>query len=312
MQKVLIIGGTGYIGSHLYNFLKNDFEVDTVDLEWFGNCVNDKNSKIDMSELSATVLHKYNSIILLAGHSSVKMCDGTMTSTMKNNVLNFVELLEKISADQTFIYASSSSVYGDTEQLKVTEEYNKFEPNNFYDLSKQEIDSYASLTMPHKRIFGLRFGTVNGASPNLRNDIMINAMVYNGLKNGKVYCFNPEIHRPILGIRDLCRAIGAIVSCGTDETKGIYNLSSFNTTALEISTKVASLLGVELEVVDTLPEVISNVKLQTKAYNFMIDSTKFSKTFQFEFLETVETIVQSLIDDFADMRKENRSSVKLY
>ena len=140
------------------------------------------------------------------------MCENNMTSTMKNNVLNFVELLDKIDKNQTFIYASSSSVYGDTKENVVSETYVHFEPNNFYDLSKYEIDSYAALT--DKKYFGLRFGTANGASPNFRNDIMINAMTFNGRKNDKVFCFNPEIHRPILGVKDLCRAIQIIIKKG--------------------------------------------------------------------------------------------------
>jgi len=75
---------------------------------------------------------------------------------------------------------------------------------------------------------------------------------------------------------------------------------------------VADIMDCELEIVDTLPEVITNVKLQTKAYNFQIDSTKFMDTFQFSFEETVQSIVQSLKDDFEEIHKGNRSDVKLY
>jgi len=310
VKKILIAGGTGYIGSQLYNSLKREYGVDTVDLEWFGNYSNKDNIVKDFSKMTKEEVSKYDVVILLAGHSGVKMCEGNMLPTMRNNVLNFVDLLDKIDKDQTLIYASSSSVYGDTKELKVTEEYVGFEPNNFYDLSKYEIDSYAKLS--DKKSFGLRFGTVNGSSPNFRSDIMINAMTFNAKKNGKVFCFNPEIHRPILGILDLCGAIKRIIDIGTHENKGIYNLCSFNTTALEISTKVASLLGVPLEVIDKLPESVTNVKLQTKAYNFMIDPSKFIQAFDFKFSETVETIVSSIVENFEEINKDNRSNAKLY
>ena len=309
-MNILIVGGCGYIGSELYDFLSPFYSVDTVDLEWYGNYVNENNIVKDMSTLNSKELEKYQVIVLLAGHSSVKMCEDNMVSTMRNNVLNFVELLDKVDKDQIFIYASSSSVYGDTQEAQVSEIYNEFQPNNYYDLSKHEIDSYAKLS--RKKIFGLRFGTVNGSSPNLRTDIMINAMVYNAKKNNKVFCFNPEIHRPILGIQDLCRATKAIIEFGDHSNKGIYNLCSFNTTVQEISSKVAKILDVELEIVETLPEVITNVKLQTKAYNFMIDSNKFQETFKFDFKETVETIISSIVQNFEDVNKDNRSNVKLY
>lgn len=310
MKNILIIGGCGYIGSELHNFLLPSYNIDTVDLEWYGNYVNADNMAKDMSTLTSADLEKYQAIILLAAHSSVKMCENNMVSTMKNNVLNFVKLLDLVRDEQLLIYASSSSVYGDTKKRKVTEEYTTFEPNNFYDLSKHEIDSYAMLS--GKKVFGLRFGTVNGGSPNFRSDVMINAMTYNAKKNGKVFCFNPEIHRPILGIMDLCAAVKTLLEKGNHENRGIYNLSSFNTTALEISNKVAKTLGVPLEVVDKLPDVVTNVKLQTKAYNFMIDSSKFSKVFEYDFQDTVETIVDSITQNFEQMNKDNRSNAKLY
>lgn len=310
MKNILIIGGTGYAGSQLYKFLKPSYNVTTLDLEWYGNFVNKTNIVKDFNTLSSEQIAQYDAVILLAGHSSVKMCEGNMTSVMKNNVYNFVDLLDKLDEKQVFIYASSSSVYGDTKQAQVNEEYTNFVPNNYYDLSKYEIDAYAALS--NKKYFGLRFGTVNGASPNLRNDIMINAMTFNARKNNKVFCFNPEIHRPILGINDLCRAIATILQNGTYENRGIYNLASFNSTARDIAEKVAECVNVELEVSETLPDVITNVKLQTKAYDFLIDATKFKKEFEFEFQETIETIVFSLLESFDTINKGNRSDVKLY
>jgi UDP-glucose 4-epimerase len=39
----------------------------------------------------------FDTIILLAGHSSVKMSEGDLTSCYHNNVTNFVELLDRIN-----------------------------------------------------------------------------------------------------------------------------------------------------------------------------------------------------------------------
>ena len=310
MKKILILGGCGYVGSKLYRFLQGKYSVDTIDLEWYGNFTNNNNQKQDISNLQKEFITKYDSIVLLAAHSSVKMCENNMISVLKNNVLNFIKLLSLVEKGQKFIYASSSSVYGDTKKDIVSEEYNNFEPNNYYDLSKHEIDSYAKLS--DRTYFGLRFGTVNGASPNLRNDIMINAMTYNAMKNGKVFCFNPEIHRPILGIKDLCRAVETIIEKGSYENRGIYNLASFNSTAKEISVKVAKTLNADLEIVEKLPETITNVKLQTKAYNFCINSQKFTDTFEFKFEESVESIVASIKEEYDNINMDNRSNAKIY
>jgi len=310
MKKILIVGGCGYVGSALNEFLKEKYNVATLDLEWYGDAGNRNNILRDYCNLSRKEIKKYDVVVLLAGHSSVKMCENNMLSTMRNNVLNFVELIEKLDCKQTFIYASSASVYGDTKEAVVDETHIHFEPNNFYDLSKYEIDAYAQLS--DKKYFGLRFGTVNGVAPNLRNDIMINAMTYNGIKNNKVFCFNPGIHRPILGIKDLCRAVGAIIENGTYMNRGIYNIASFNSTAKEIAKKVTEALQVDLEITETLPETITNVKTQTKAYNFRIDSTKFENAFNFQFEESVESIVASIVENFDNIEMGNRSNAKSY
>ena len=310
MKKILIIGGCGYIGSRLFEVLKYDFEVDTIDLEWYGNYVNEGNRQSDCGSLTRESMKGYTHIVFLAGHSSVKMCEENMISTIENNVLNFAKVLDEISTEQVFIYASSSSVYGDTDSEVVDEEYNKFQPNNYYDLSKHEIDSYAELS--GKTFFGLRFGTVNGYSPNLRNDVMINAMTFNAVENQKIFCFNPKVNRPILGMEDLCRAIRVIIDHGNRDNCGIYNLASFNSSVETISKDVSDTTGAKLRIMDKPPENITNIKLQAKAYDFLIKTEKFEKEFNFVFKETTKSIVKSLLDNYEKMNKGGRTDAKLY
>lgn len=310
-MKILIIGGTGYVGTSLYLHLKSlGYSVDTLDIEWYGNLVNPKNIKKDFSDLSKDEVQSYDFVILLAGHSSVKMCENVPMSAFRNNVNNFVSLLEKISDNQTLIYASSSSVYGNYKNRLAKETDKDITPINSYDFSKYEIDFYAQYS--EKKTIGLRFGSVSGASPNFRNDIMINSMVYNGLLNGKIYCFNPEVHRPILGLADLIRCVQAILSSKDPARSKIYNLTSFNSTSLEIAESVSNLLKCDLEVVNSLPENVTNVKLQTNAYDFCIDTSLFSQEFNFKFQETTESIVESIMKNFKNMNFLGRTDGKIY
>lgn len=309
MKKILLIGGSGYIGSHLYNYLDSkNYNIDSIDIFWYGKSNN--STYKDFRDLKQEDIKEYSHIILLAGHSSVGMSENNMMPVLKNNVLNFCNLLNILDEDQFLIYASSSSVYGDTKEKIVTEEYISFLPNNHYDLSKYEIDSYAKLS--GKKYFALRFGTVNGASPNLRTDIMINAMVNSAQKNNKVLCFNPDTNRPILGINDLVRAIETIVVNGSKDNIGVYNLASFNSNALEISKGVSSAMNVELQILEEKKDNIQNTKLETKKYDFLIDSSKFCKTFNFQFEETIYSIIKSLIDSKIIKNRQGRKSAKIY
>jgi len=290
MNKTLIIGGCGYIGSRLFNYLKRkQYNVTSLDLELFGN-PNIQNTKENYKDLTKEDIARFDNVILLAGHSSVKMCESNMIGCFRNNVQYFVELLSKISKNQKFIYASSSSVYGNVNRNIVTEECEEYVAGSFYDLSKAEIDHYVKI-FDEVSYYGLRFGTVNGFSPNTRNDVMINAMVSSAIVNKEIKVFNPMIRRPILYINDLCRAVETIMLEGNHSNRGLYNLASFNSTADIIGRKTSEVFDdVKLSVIDRepTPEENINKKLNSKVYDFAISSDKFVSTFNFKFEGTIK------------------------
>ncbi len=300
MSKILLIGGSGYIGSRLQESL----DVDVIDTNWF----NDSESGIDYSELTREDYLKYDTIILLAGHSSVKMSEGNLNSCFNNNVRNFIDLIEKLDK-QKLIYASSSSVYGSVGGKTVNEKYYGFEPYNQYDISKHTADLYAQKS--NIEYYGLRFGTVNGSSPVLRTDVMINAMANSALKDGHIKLYIKDTMRPILGINDLCRAIESIVESNEDK-RGLYNLASFNKTAEQIAYEVADVMGVEVKEYEVDPTQIKNTKSQTKAYNFSISTLKFRREYKFKFQDTVESITSGLIENWSSMEKTDRSETINY
>ena len=300
-SNTLIIGSGGYIGSRLS---KEIIAPDKVDINWFRKCKKD----IDFKDLTREFYSEYDNIILLAGHSSVKMSEGTLNSRFNNNVRNFVDLLEKLDK-QKLIYASSSSVYGSVGGKTVNEKYFGFEPYNQYDISKHTADLYAQKS--DIEYYALRFGTVNGQSPVLRTDVMINAMVNSALIDGHIKLYIKDTMRPILGINDLCRAVNAIIECDEDK-RGLYNLASFNKTAEQIAYEVANVMGVEVKVFEADPTQIKNTKNQTKAYNFSISTLKFRREFKFKFKDTVESLVTELRDNWSYMNKTDRSKAVDY
>ena len=304
MKKILLLGGEGYIGSRLFLELKDEFNITKIDLGWF--------STVEISQdINVVDISSYEVIVLLAGHSSVKMCESDIMSSYYNNVDNFLNLLNKINKGQKFIYASSSSVYGNTGDSVVSEDNLNFEPNNYYDLTKKIIDMYAQLS--EIEYYGLRFGTVNGFSSIFRNDIMINSMVFNAKKDGYINLFIKDIKRPILGIKDLTNAVRTIINKGKFDLRGIYNLCSFNSTPEKIAQKISDILKVEIKEID-ISEInkINNVKLQTNSYNFAINCDKFINNFNFKFEDTIESIVNEIVSNFDSMEKNNRINIKKY
>jgi nucleoside-diphosphate-sugar epimerase len=279
-----------------------------VDICWF-NAPTENIVKEDYKKLSEDFYKNFDIIILLAAHSSVKMCEGPLLSAYNNNVNNFINLLSKLNSNQKFIYASSSSVYGDVGTNSVSEEYTNFLPHNHYDITKHINDLYA----PRFDIefYALRFGTVNGYSKILRNDIMINSMVYHGKKDNEIKLYIKDIVRPILGIKDLSRAIKNIIESKEDK-RGIYNLASFNATAETIANTISKEIHVPVKEYTVDPTNITNSKLQTKCYNFSIDCKKFQNAFNFEFKETIKSITQEIEKNFDKIIFTTRNEFKFY
>ena len=299
MKKVLILGGAGYIGTRLREVLRKNHFVKTNDICWFS--YDETSDRRDYQKLTREELAEFEVIIVLAGHSSVPSCVGALYSPWLNNVTNFTNLLDKLTIDQLVIYASSASVYGNSAPGERHKETNKiFVPVNNYDVTKYALDQQATIAnLVCKRVIGLRFGTVNGYSANLRVDVMINSM-YHSVQNGTgIQVTNPHISRAMLGLEDLCRAVSR---CIEQPVPGIYNLSSFNATVGEIAEAVSRKLGADI--VDKGNTV--------NAYDFALDTALFEQTFDFEFKETPDTILNGLIEHYGEGRPQWRDKYIIY
>jgi nucleoside-diphosphate-sugar epimerase len=275
-MKILIIGGEGYIGTYLNNYLISQ----GLDVQTFGN------RKLDYNILGREYLSRFSHIVLLAGHSSVQCCLGPLDSPWKNNVRNFKNLVVKTDNRQTIIYASSASVYGanDVQRLYTEDEISVDFVNN-YDLTKVSLDLLAMKYISEgRKIVGLRFGTVNGNSPVIRRDLMINSMVYSAITEGYITITNKHIKRPILSVRDLSRAVQSIIINNTHSN--IFNLATFNSTVEEISKIVNEYTKVD----------IIDKGNTSGTYNFAIKNTKFKVLNKFTYEDNIHSVVESVID----------------
>ncbi len=306
-MKILIIGGKGYIGTRLIDFLlQKSNDIVSLDSNNYSNKIsqhpNVKYFETTYQNMPKHFFEQFTDIILFAGQGSVNNCKN-INNVIDNNIKNFAWLLDIIKPEQKLIYASSSSVYGNTNNLIADEEFLLSDPYNYYDWSKQCIDKLAKTS--NKQYYGLRFGTVNGYSRNMRNDIMINSMYFNYKNNNKIFVSNQYLNRPILGINDLCNAIYTIILNGSIEKSGIYNLNSFNCAVKDIAYYFTNNLGIEAETPD---DNKINYDNKTK-YDFKINSDKFIKTFNFKFNNTIENITDEIIHNWDNIENiENRNN----
>jgi nucleoside-diphosphate-sugar epimerase len=214
------------------------------------------------------------------------MCEHSPSRSWINNVDYFRNLCEKLKPNQKLIYASSASVYGKTTEISYETSDINFNVLNHYDLEKITVDLIANKYIAEgKNIVGLRFGTVNGASPNTRNDLMINSMVKSAVETNTVKVKNIQIRRAILGIGDVTRALNMLVD--TDVVPGQYNLASFNSTVGAIANTVASATN------STIVELPND----SLAYDFELSTEKFCNATGFEFKDTIDSLITGLLQN---------------
>ncbi|UCE26708.1 MAG: GDP-mannose 4,6-dehydratase [Candidatus Coatesbacteria bacterium] len=175
MKRVLVTGAAGFIGSHLTERLCEDgYEVTGIDsfLDNYQRGLKEENLKrlldyedfsfieADLNEIGLTpVLDGISAVFHLAARPGVRDSWGLhFDEYLSNNVLATQKLLEALKdrPDVFFLYASSSSVYGDADVLPVTEETPP-RPVSPYGATKLAAEDMFDL---YKREYGTRVTTL--------------------------------------------------------------------------------------------------------------------------------------------------------
>lgn len=288
-KKVLILGGNGYIGSRLYeHLLELGYAVDNVDLCWFGQLYKET-IVVDYKHLQKEFINNYTHVILLAAHSSVAMCNNNLLSAVNNNVVNFIDILNKITTDQCLIYASTCAIYGKNAELVDETAFIGNALNN-YDYSKITRENAAKL-YKDKNVVCLRLGSVSGFSKNMRKENLINSLTITHLQKKPLVISNGDAMRSVLGMTDLCRAIETIVA-SDQQTNKIYNITSENDSIINFGKKIQSLSGAELIVNDTFKT----------DYSFQCSTNLFEKDYNFKFMDTAESIFTELVENYEKIK----------
>lgn len=180
----LISGGAGFIGSNLCNLLiNNNQKVLCIDNFYTGKIKNisklkkSKNFRLIKSDIRilkySKLFRKIDYVIHLAALGSVSRSIKNPRETNSVNVDGSINLLElsKLMNAKKFIFASSSSVYGDLKkEFKV--ETDKTCPISPYGLSKLTFEKYAKIISKNNnlKVVGLRFFNVFGPHQNVEGD----------------------------------------------------------------------------------------------------------------------------------------------
>lgn len=300
-MKILIAGGAGYIGSVLVpKLLDRGYDVDVLDLLWFGNYLPDEAKIIqkDVFDVGEKELREYEQVIFIAGLSNDPMAEYSPAKNFIDNASapTYLAYTAKRAGVKRYIHGGSCSVYGYT----VNELYDENAPtisNYPYGISKLQGE-FGSLRMQDDdfSVIALRQGTVSGFSPRMRLDLVVNTMFKCALADGEIKVSNPAIWRPILSISDAASAYIRAIEANSG-ISGVFNIASGNFTVGEIADYVSDGLS---EYLNIHPKIKIN---HIEDYrNYKVSFSKASEVLSFKPRHTIINIVKSLADNIDKFR----------
>ena len=160
MERMLISGGNGFLGSHLAEkALKESMEVTVVDDFSTSNKVNvPPDVTIIRGKVESTAIDgRFDYIVHLAARPSPDDYIANPVETLMSNSLGTMKLLELANrCGSRFLYTSSSEIYGSAEMIPTPETYygyvSSWGPRSCYDEGKRFSEA---LIMAYHRKFGL-------------------------------------------------------------------------------------------------------------------------------------------------------------
>ena len=229
-MKILVTGGAGYKGSVLTRMLlEKGHRVIVIDRFLFGydsllDIVSHPALEVinkDVRVLSEADLKNYDVIFHLAGLVGFPACQKNPSDALTVNVEASQKIVKSIGADQVFIYASTTSLYG--KSIHCCDENTEIMPISLYAKTKYEAEQRV---LNHPNSVSLRFATVFGVSPRMRTTLLVNDFVYKAVNDKHIVLFDPGSRRAFIHIKDAIRAYLFAIE-NIDKMKGsIFNIGN--------------------------------------------------------------------------------------
>ena len=250
MNKIVVTGGLGFIGSNLIDLLiKKGFFVINIDkvsyASNFYNTLNFKKNKnykhlklnINNKKKLIKIFIKYKPIGIfnLAAETHVDRSIDSPVHFINSNILGTFNLLEafkkysKKNSKSKLIHISTDEVYGDIVKGR-TKENHPYSPSSPYAASKASSDH---VVFSYIKTFGIKAiitNCSNNYGPKQHPEKLIPKMIYNIINNKPLPVYgNGKNSREWIYVKDHCEALLKIFNSGKiGETYNIGSNKNFN------------------------------------------------------------------------------------
>lgn len=300
-MKILVTGAAGFVGSHLSSLLREEGntvhgidnlssyyspDLKNLRIEKLLNPANVQFTNLNLVDKSMLrdFLDKNNfdSVIHLAAQPGVRTPLNRSSEYIENNIQAFTNVLQLVTelGIPNFLYASSSSVYGNSKEIPYSESSEDIHPVSIYGATKRanEVLAPTYVRGSSTRARGLRFFTVYG--PWGRPDMAYFRLINSGINKTEFTRFGDgHVKRDFTYISDITQQISGLHKELQSQQKGfsdIVNIGGGNPHSLnDLIESVNSNLGSKIHVLtsdmnpnDTL-YTCADVSLQNSLTGFV-------------------------------------------
>ena len=256
MKKVVVTGGSGFIGSNLVNYLiQKKFFVINIDKQSYSsnnyNNIKSKNYKLFKIDIGnkkeiIRIIKKYRpkAIFNLAAETHVdRSIDGPKNFVNSNflavfNLLEAIRYLKKINIELRLIHISTDEVYGDIHKGKRSTEKFQFKPSSPYSATKAAADHLINAYVRTYKLNAVISNCCNNYGPYQFPEKLIPKILFNIFNNKKLPIYSKGLNvREWIYVKDHCNALYDIYLKG--KTGESYNVgSNFNIKNIDLVKKI--------------------------------------------------------------------------
>lgn len=294
-MKVLVLGGAGYIGSVLCDYLEEKGDEVIV----FDNFLYEKSLKNlshreyivgDIRNINDLLpaIEQADAIVNLAAISNDPASDLAPELTWNVNY-KANELIAELcqASGKRVVYASSCSVYGFSENSEFNED-SPMGPVTLY--ARTKMLSEKPYSDPKVDAIMLRFATVYGHSPKPRFDLVVNTMTGNAYFYNKIQVNGGNQWRPVVHVKDVAQAIHLSLHVKNPKHR-IFNVGSN-----EQNYRIADLAQVIKKELPHIEVISKEDSIDGRSYKANFDRIKKELGFKAKF--TIKDAVKEIYEAF--------------
>ena len=308
-KNILITGGAGYCGSVLTpQLLDMGYVVTVYDILYYGKDflpLDHPNLTVvegDIRDTATLAKHlvEIEAVLHLGciSNDASFVLDEALSTSVNLDAFEPMVVAAKKASVKRFVYASSSSVYGVSEEPDVTEDhplvpltlYNEYKGMCEPRLFKHTDENFTGVVF--------RPATVCGYGPRQRLDVSVNILTNLAVNKGKITVFGGSQLRPNLHIQDYADLCKLLLEAPDEKiADGVYNCGFQNMSIMDIALVVKKVVEEEFPDQGEI-EIETTPTDDIRSYH--INSDKIKRELDFAPSHSIEEAVRDLCQAFRD------------